>query len=111
MVEIEERFINNFLVEKTICEDGKFHNFNGPAVEWWDEITKYKHYEAYYIQGKFHRIGAPAEIFWHEDGSIYKEVYKVNHLIHNDNGPAIIIYNINGTIANKSYYIDDRFFF
>jgi len=54
--------INRFGTIFYYDEDGKFHNLNGPAIEYVDGS------KAYYVDGNLHRIDGPAVIY--SDGEV-----------------------------------------
>lgn len=69
------------------------HSLDKPAIKYSGG------YECWYISGKKHRDGAPAEIF--PNGDMY---YFKNGLLHNANGPAIILGNIGNYDSNVHIY-------
>jgi hypothetical protein len=74
---------------------GKLHREDGPAIIYADG-DKY-----WYINGSRHRIDGPAAIQSNEEAWFY------NGLLHNESGPARIIYR-QGIILSKYWYLNDN---
>lgn len=47
-------------------------------------------------------------IFNYPNGTIKEKRHYYNNLLHNDNGPAVISYNIDGTILEEVYYLNGK---
>jgi antitoxin component YwqK of YwqJK toxin-antitoxin module len=74
-------------------------------VVWkWENGNTYK--ECWYVDGELHNESGPAYILYYESGQ--KEEYYVNGELHNESGPAYILYYKSGEKEIVKYYIKGK---
>ena len=88
--------------------DNKF-NFTGIKADYYPDCLHNKYTETYYVDGLKHRIDGPAYILWYLDGTMHREHFYVKDHLHRTDGPALTVYRESGHIFSESYYIHDMF--
>lgn len=94
------------------------YKFNGKIGEenWfkinqrrYNQLEKYSEFIDFLKDDFRHRDNAPAIIYYYSNSSIAEETYYVNNKKHNLKGPAQIFYDSrNNNIVSKYYYIDNN---
>lgn len=60
------------------------------------------------FDNKYHNEEGPAIVYYHIDGSIKTEFYYINGILHRENGPAVQSFYENGKLALQSYYLNEN---
>lgn len=78
MAECKEYFYPNGNLRMVICknDNGRYHNKNGPAYEYYDEYGKLKT-ERYIVNNQYHRINGPA-IRHRRDNGVFTRRWFIN---------------------------------
>lgn len=60
------------------------------------------------VNNLYNNENGPALIWYYENGQIEVKAWYLNSEVHNENGPAIIVYNQNGTINKQAWYLNGK---
>lgn len=85
----------------------RYHRIDKPAFI--EYVNEKLRIEKYYTHNMLHRTDGPAVINYNIDGSIYKEFWLRDNSWHREDGPAFIVYE-NNKIIFQEYYLKDELY-